>query len=164
MIGNDIIDLKLASIESHWQRKGFLDKIMTAKEQNLIANASEAATMVWYLWSLKEAAYKIYNRATKIRAFMPLQLECFDYECKESFHYAKVGCMGQIYWTKTSITKACIDTVAVTNCSDFSRVVTLESNTIIHKKNGIPFYVVDTALQPLSKSHHGRFERIVTLL
>jgi len=164
MIGNDIIDLKLAWEESHWQRTGFLDKIMTAKEQNLIFNASEAATMVWYLWSLKEAAYKIYNRVTKIRAFIPLQLECFDVEFRESFHYAKVVCNGHVYWSKTIITTDCIDTVVVTKSSDFSRVVTLESNTIIHKKNGIPFYVVDTALQPLSKSHHGRFERIVTLL
>jgi hypothetical protein len=32
--------------------------------------------MVWNLWSRKEAAYKIYNRATGIRGYFPLNLEC----------------------------------------------------------------------------------------
>ena len=33
MIGNDIIDLALAKKENNWQRKGFLDKLFTPKEQ-----------------------------------------------------------------------------------------------------------------------------------
>jgi phosphopantetheinyl transferase (holo-ACP synthase) len=164
MIGNDIIDMELAKQESNWQREGFLNKTMTSSEQNLIAKAINPETMVWFLWSLKEAAYKIYNRQTEIRAYMPLRLECFDIEFKEVNQYAKVHCAGRIYLTKTCITPTCIDTVAVIKKSDFDRIVTLDPNVIILKKNGIPFYYENTVLHPLSKSHHGRFERIVTLL
>ena len=39
MIGNDIIDLSLAETESNWQRKGFLEKQFTAKEQAIIDTA-----------------------------------------------------------------------------------------------------------------------------
>ena len=56
MIGNDIIDLSLAKIESNWQRKGFLEKQFTAKEQQLILEAPNSFVMVWRLWSMKEAA------------------------------------------------------------------------------------------------------------
>jgi phosphopantetheinyl transferase (holo-ACP synthase) len=164
MIGNDIIDLELAQLESNWQREGFLNKIVTSSEQKLIAKALDQETMFWYLWSLKEAAYKIYNRQTQNRAFMPLRLECYAVESKETVLHAKVSCEGRIYWTKTSIVNDCIDTVAVLNESDFDRIVTLGSHVVIEKKNGIPYYYENTVLQPLSKSHHGRFERIVTLL
>lgn len=166
MIGNDIIDTELAKQESNWKREGFLNKIMTSSEQNLIANAINSETMVWYLWSLKEAAYKIYNRQTQIRAYIPLQLKCFDLEFNEvnQYQYAKVLCDGRIYLTTTCITPNYIDTVAVIKKSDFDRIVTLDPNVVILKKNGIPFYYENTVLNPLSKSHHGRFERIVTLL
>ena len=36
MIGNDVIDLALAKIESNWQRSRFLAKIFTKKEQEII--------------------------------------------------------------------------------------------------------------------------------
>ena len=72
MIGNDIVDLELARKESNWKRKGFLDKIFAKNEQLLIFNAENPDTMVWNLWSRKEAAYKIYNRQTQIRGYFPL--------------------------------------------------------------------------------------------
>jgi hypothetical protein len=40
------------------------------------SSAENPNTMVWNLWSRKEAAYKIYNRATGIRGYFPLNLEC----------------------------------------------------------------------------------------
>ena len=33
MIGNDIVDLNLAKTQSNWQRKGFLERQFTKKEQ-----------------------------------------------------------------------------------------------------------------------------------
>ena len=36
MIGNDIVDLKLAKNQSNWQRKGFLEKQFTEEEQKTI--------------------------------------------------------------------------------------------------------------------------------
>ena len=36
MIGNDIVDLVQARFQSNWKRKGFVQKIFTQKEQELI--------------------------------------------------------------------------------------------------------------------------------
>src|SRR5262245_43100737 len=118
MIGNDIIDLSLAATESNWRRRGFLDKIFTKSEQLLILQSKEPETLVWNLWSRKEAVYKIYNRQTSIRAFIPLKLECFDVYNE----IGKVVCMGKLYFTKTEIQNQYIHTIAAENLSDFNKV------------------------------------------
>jgi phosphopantetheinyl transferase (holo-ACP synthase) len=166
VIGNDIIDVALAKIESNWQRKGFLQKIFTASEQLLILNSDEPEITVWYLWSQKEAVYKIYNRQTQIRAYIPFQIECFDIKIINKIHYGAVRCYGQIYFTKTSITPDYIETVAVVNFEDLENIKPLDSTIKIEKNNGIPsYYSFDNSeFIPLSKSHHGRFESIVTLI
>ena len=165
MIGNDVIDLALAKKESNWQRKGFIDKIFTSSEQLLILNSEEPEITVWYLWSQKEAAYKIYNRQTKVRAYIPLQFECFHIEVSDGIHYGKVHISNQIYFTKTNITLDYIDTVAVVNTYDFERIQSLDSTIKVQKTNGIPYYYSPSkkGFKPLSKSHHGRYEHIVTL-
>ena len=76
MIGNDVIDIIQSRYESNWQRKGFLQKIFTTDEQLLINKALNTEIIVWVLWSMKEAAYKIYNRQTKTRAYIPQKLVC----------------------------------------------------------------------------------------
>ena len=164
MIGNDIIDLALAGKESNWQRKGFLDKIFTPREQLLISNSQNPETTVWNLWSRKEAAYKIYNRLTQIRAFIPLQLECFDLEVKNGIIYGKVSCYGVVYFTKTIITSEYIETDAVFNPSDFDKIKAINLSASLIKSNGIPNYfdIENKILKPVSKSHHGRFERNIS--
>ncbi|MEW7279680.1 4'-phosphopantetheinyl transferase superfamily protein [Aquimarina sp. 2201CG1-2-11] len=77
MIGNDIIDLQLAAQESDWQRKGFLQKIFTASEQNLILSSKNYFQVVWRLWSMKESAYKIHVQQHSKRFFAPQKFECF---------------------------------------------------------------------------------------
>src|SRR5436190_1967565 len=99
MIGNDIVDLALAKIESNWKRKGFLDKIFTKSEQLLISKTENQDVMVWNLWSRKESAYKIYNRQTGIRGYFPLQLEC----SYENEILGRVSCNDNIYYTQTKI-------------------------------------------------------------
>lgn len=165
MIGNDVVDLALARKESNWKRKGFLDKLFTPKEQSLIANSQNPETTVWNLWSRKEAAYKIYNRQTQIRAFIPLQLECFDLEQQDGSIYGKVLCYDHVYFTKTTIASDCIETIAVLQSTDFDTVKYLSSTESSIKINGIPNYFNPDkqAMQPMSKSHHGRYERRVTL-
>ena len=39
MVGNDIVDLKRAALESNWQRKGFLNKVFTPSEKQYIQDA-----------------------------------------------------------------------------------------------------------------------------
>lgn len=76
MIGNDLVDLKLANIQSNWQRKGFLDKLFTPKEQEYILNADNPFETVWLLWSMKESAYKAYLQIYGDRFFSPKKLAC----------------------------------------------------------------------------------------
>ncbi len=165
MIGNDIIDLAFARKESNWQRKGFLDKLFTTREQFLISNSQNPEITVWNIWSRKEAAYKIYNRLTQIRAFIPLQLECSDLEIKNDIIYGKVTCNDSVYFTKTIICSEYIETNAVVNPQDIARIKIIDSAKKIIKTNGIPNYFdSDNKIwKPLSRSHHGRFERMVGL-
>ena len=165
MIGNDIVDLVLARKESDWKRKGFLDKIFTQNEQLLILNAENPEVMVWNLWSRKEAAYKIYNRQTQIRAYFPLQLECFDLEILDGIVFGKVLLNDFVYFTKTTITNQFIHTISVKNREDFDKIATLESRENIQEINGIPNYFEkeNSVSRPVSISHHGRFEQIVTI-
>jgi len=76
VIGNDIVDLNQAKIESDWERPRFLDKIFTSEERRIILKAENPFQMVWRLWSMKESAYKIYARKHKIRSFIPQKLNC----------------------------------------------------------------------------------------
>ena len=165
MIGNDIVDLALARKESNWKRKGFLDKIFTKNEQLLISKAEDPEVMVWNLWSRKEAVYKVYNRQTQIRGYFPLQLECLDLEIIDSIIYGKVILKERCYFTKTEITTQWINTIAVENVLDFDMIKTLENRKNIQKNNGIPSYCEkeNSISKPVSISHHGRFEQIISL-
>lgn len=165
MIGNDIVDLALARQESNWKRKGFLDKIFTQNEQLQILTAMNSEAMVWNLWSRKEAAYKIYNRQTLIRGYFPLQLECFDLETIAGITFGKVTIKQQVYYTKTTITSCFINTIAVENVKDFDAIKTLKNRKNIQKIAGIPsLFAKETSVsRPLSISHHGRFERIISI-
>jgi phosphopantetheinyl transferase (holo-ACP synthase) len=157
MIGNDIVDLALAQIESNWQRKGFLDKIFTKQEQLQIHAAQNPTTMVWNLWSRKEAAYKIHNRQTGIRKFNPIQFECLALETE------KVVFENQIYYTRTEISSEFIYSEAVTSMEDFYKIQPIKRPQEIQKKEGVPgfFDTIDGLIKPLSITHHGRFERVI---
>jgi phosphopantetheinyl transferase (holo-ACP synthase) len=76
MIGNDIVDRAQARRDSNWQRRGFLDKLFTSSEQQLIQEASDPECMVWLLWSMKESAYKATTRKTGKRVFNPRKISC----------------------------------------------------------------------------------------
>ncbi|MBF7091730.1 4-phosphopantetheinyl transferase family protein [Flavobacterium sp. ALJ2] len=155
MIGNDIIDLETAQRESNWKRKGFLDKIFTTQEQLLILNSDSPEIMVWNLWSRKEAAYKIYNRDTKINGYFPKKLICF-YECA---NFGTVTINNILYYTQSTITKEYIKTIAVSKKEDLNRIITVNNDIKILKDQGIP-YIIDPITKaeiPISISHHGRF-------
>lgn len=104
MIGNDIVDLRLAATQSNWRRKGWLQKIFTVSEQDKILNALDPDVTVWKLWSMKEAAYKAYQRQfLKAPTYNPR-----DFECSE----VSVNAMGMQYKTKTTMTSAYVHSVA----------------------------------------------------
>ena len=76
MIGNDVIDLQLAAVQSDWQRPRFREKVFTEGENRLIDSAEDPFKTVWRLWSMKESAYKAYMRLHPKRFFNPKKLEC----------------------------------------------------------------------------------------
>ena len=157
MIGNDVVDLALAKVESNWQRKGYLNKVFTTKEQNLIYFAQDPTLMVWILWSRKEAVYKIIRQENGTRGFYPLRIENSDYK-KGLIVFEE-----QLFYTKTTIDENFIHSIALQNQA-FSRVVELSTTTSLYKKNEIPYLIQENRVVNLSKSHHGRYEKVVRLI
>lgn len=99
MIGNDIVDLAEARQKSNWKRPRFLEKLFTFNEQQLIQNSNHPFLMVWRLWSMKEAAYKLYTQLQPSRFYNPKQFECEinDLEGKVSYN-------GFSFYIKTKMT------------------------------------------------------------
>jgi len=157
MIGNDVVDLALAKAESNWQRKGYLDKLFTTKEQNLIFSAENPTIMVWILWSRKEAVYKIIRQQNGERGFYPLRIVNIDYEL------GLVSFEARLFYVKTSIVEDCVHSVALQNQS-FNQIIEISTYTQILKKDEIPFIIKNEKQIHISKSHHGRFEKIICLL
>jgi phosphopantetheinyl transferase (holo-ACP synthase) len=115
MIGNDVVDLKLASQQSNWRRKGFLEKVFSAEEQLLIHNSSNKDRLVWLLWSMKEAAYKAHQRKFQL----PKRLSWRDLKCSlnDIFEGSASGLVtqaGQQYFTTSEISENYINT----SCQD----------------------------------------------
>jgi|TARA_B110000977_G_scaffold182934_1_gene245061 phosphopantetheinyl transferase (holo-ACP synthase) len=108
MIGNDVVDLKVAALESNWMRLGFLDKVFSEEEQEVILNSENKSQMVWLFWSMKEAAYKIYMQQFGVRIFNPKKMRCERHtENKGLVHFN-----GYKYATKSEITNDFINTWA----------------------------------------------------
>ncbi|MBC8882509.1 4-phosphopantetheinyl transferase family protein [Flavobacterium piscinae] len=157
MIGNDLVDLALAKAESNWRRKGFLDKVFTTKEKNLIYSAENPTLMVWVLWSRKEAVYKIIRQQNGLRGFYPLRIENSDYKS------GIIVFEEQLFYTKTTIDENFIHSIALQNQA-FNRVVELSNVTSLYKRNEIPYLIEENRIVNLSKSHHGRYEKVVRLI
>ena len=138
MIGNDVVDLVLARKESNWKRKGFLDKLFTAMEQEFIQKASNQEEMVWMLWSIKESVYKAYQRIHFNEGFYPIKIEVVTINTKNE---SIVQLFGNLFYGKTKIENDIIKTVVVLNKSDFTTIQ--YSNTINYRKdkNGLPIEI-----------------------
>ncbi|AWI27279.1 phosphopantetheinyl transferase [Flavobacterium pallidum] len=164
MIGNDLVDLAAAAKESNWRRKGYLQKIFTETEQSYIINSPKPEIVVWILWSMKEAAYKIWNRESGMRSFNPKAFECQICQICENTATGKVYFGSAEYLSETIINTAFLHTT----CRNHDYIKPLFTsiachgsdiemrNHIIRDKAGIPI----AAKQPeafISKSHHGMF-------
>lgn len=165
MIGNDVIDILQSRKESNWRRKGFIEKIYIPDEQLLIANAADPEIMVWILWSMKEAAYKVYNRQTKIREYIPQKLVCSLASQTHDSITGSVICSGKTFHTNTILSQDYIHTIAVSHFDDLSKVIEIEKKTISKDQNGLPYLsnTLQNTIQDVSVSHHGRFEKVVTI-
>ena len=92
MIGNDIVDIAETKQKSNWQRPRFLDKLFTVHEQQLIQNSYDPFLKVWRLWSMKEAAYKLYTQIQPSRFYNPKQFECEIKDSEGKVSYKDFSC------------------------------------------------------------------------
>jgi phosphopantetheine--protein transferase-like protein len=92
MVGNDIVDLTEANLKSNWQRPRFLEKLFSSHEQHLIQNTDDSFLMVWRLWSMKEAAYKLFTQLHPSRFYNPKQFECEINDLKGNVKYKVFEC------------------------------------------------------------------------
>lgn len=161
MIGNDVVDLATAKIESNWKRKGFLSKQFTTYEQILIQKASNQDEMVWMLWSLKESTYKAYQRINYNRGFYPIKIEIQSLELSDNEYFATTSLFNITFYGKTHIENEVIHSIVLLSNSDFKKVTNYTTNTILKDKNSLPFCSITK--NPLSISHHGAFKKIVQL-
>ncbi|UFH53011.1 4'-phosphopantetheinyl transferase superfamily protein [Spirosoma sp. KNUC1025] len=104
MIGNDIVDLNQARQESNWRRKGFLEKLFTPDEQELIQLASDPDVLVWTLWSMKESVYKLVVRETGQRFYAPKKLIC------QVSQISSETIQGSVFYQKTYSVRSLITT------------------------------------------------------
>lgn len=119
LIGNDLVDLKQAVSDSNWQRKGYLDKICTPAEQKLISGAPLPSVMVWLIWTMKEAGYKIISRKTGLRSYNPLSLSCEHVIADQLQATGQVKYGNGVFEVKSKISAELIHSTAVSAQEDF---------------------------------------------
>lgn len=175
-IGNDIIDLQLAKVQSNWQRKGFLEKQFTITEQQEILKAKNPFLQVWLFWAIKEAAYKCYTQEYKKRFFAPKKFACKNITASEAI----VQIEAKKYYVTTILSKHYIYAVAsnIKGKKVISDVVLADKKVLLSKKIdskllalfsnnteiqktvlGVPFLYKNNKKLPvaISKTHHGKY-------
>jgi phosphopantetheinyl transferase (holo-ACP synthase) len=153
-VGNDLVDLKAAAAESNWKRKGYLDKVFTAAEQHLINTSETPDVLVWLLWSMKEAAYKVHSRKTGIRSFAPTALACTGLELQDRTATGTVSFDQEVYYTQTEINESYIHSVAAVSPD----LLPLIKQEIYDYTPGQSNY---RARNPACVSHHGRYLALI---
>lgn len=183
MIGNDIVDIAKAKIDSNWQRPRFLDKIFTSEEQKYIQTSENKFLMVWRLWSMKEAAYKLYTQLNPSRFYNPKGFECSfksssgtvkfqEFECKTQTKITSNYIYSEAFLGESQLTSKCfklknedINMQSQQTHSELLKYVSekfqlkKENLKIIKSKFGIPsiYYNLKALNRGISLTHHGSF-------
>lgn len=173
MIGNDVVDLELAKMQSNWQRKGFLEKQFSETEIKDIEKAQNPFELVWLFWSMKEAAYKSYVQTNNKRFFAPKKFNCSIAAKTKGF----VQYLGQPFKIQYQITKEYIhswvitegvvqksfyieDTKELSITTNQNLLSNFSKDTIIKKDEfGIPYLSKENQKLPvfISTAHHGNY-------
>lgn len=173
MIGNDIIDLTESRKESNWQRKGWIAKLFSPAEQQLITRSDNREILVWLMWSMKESVYKISNRQTAVSCYAPRQLVCQQIIPGEGLIRGKVVYEDIAYYTLSTVLLEYIHTIAAVQ-NNLAQATVYIRNTVessftfprgqvfFRDAAGIPYLkeLATGKIKDISKSHHGRFEAI----
>ena len=181
MVGNDIVDIAQAKKDSNWQRPRFLDKLFTLKEQQTIHASDNPCIMVWQLWSMKEAGYKLYSQINPRRFYNPKGFTCEIDNKKSVVRFKNFHC-----YVETKITSDYIISEArLESKSMTSKVIKLKSSEpklqsevirketlkfaikylnmsddnvkIVNSDVNIPTLEIDSEVTPISLTHHGNY-------
>lgn len=173
MLGNDVIDLDLAGRQSDWKRKNYLSKIFSPQEQALVSQTENPDLVVWLIWSMKEAAYKIVNRITGVRFYNPVAFQC-SFKIDGFSAVGKVSYNGEDFFCTTKIRRNFLHTVAMQkhisfdevkvvyaeNRPDYLEIFNQKNSPLrLHKNNVLLPEIHDlntTASHIATLSHHGR--------
>lgn len=181
MVGNDIVDLAEAKRTSNWERPRFLDKLFTLKEQQFIYNSELPFQMVWRLWSMKEAAYKLYVQHHPSRFYNPKGFECNlqnergmvkfnDFEClintKITTQYILSEARLRDCKMTSKVIKICAKNLNTQSeitrsalLKELSKTYRVSVSDLKFKKSefGIPIILFNSEDIHVSLSHHGGF-------
>ena len=183
MIGNDIIDLKLARQQSNWKRKGFLEKVFSPSERELLNASEDLDICVWLLWSMKEAAYKAHQRRFSLPRRLNWKIqECISLNWEGDKATGVIGIEEEEYFITSNLTSASIHSLASAQSKSLyrdnlyqlplSKVKQLFKEEISERlnmplpqlrlaktENGIPQLFLKNSIIPhaFSFSDHGRF-------
>jgi phosphopantetheinyl transferase len=185
MIGNDIVDLALASSGKHWTSQRFLDKVFSVAEQKMIADSANPFYTLWLFWSMKESAYKIHVRRQGKPFFVPLKIACQIHSETEGhviindnkYHTSSQISDEYIYTiarlsTSSKVISTCAKLMKTDYASQHSKSYCSVLNTfaellncdvqtlqIIKNEAGVPSVYKNNIKQtiPFSISHHGQY-------
>lgn len=181
MVGNDIVDIAKAKKDSNWQRPRFLDKLFTSKEQQIIYSSEDKFLKVWQLWSMKEAAYKLYIQKNPGRFYAPKQFECFVGCSEEKVKYKNFECYistetttnyivseaqliphkisSKILEFKVEDIKAQSQFLKQKLLTNISESQDISISDLIFQKSefGVPTVSCNSEILNVSLTHHGRF-------
>lgn len=181
MIGNDIVDLRLAKTQSNWRRPGYLQKIFIKEDIDQILKSDDRDKMIWLLWSMKEAAYKAWQRKNNLAPkFNPRSFKCSIQTSNSKSITGKVIIEEELFFTKSFFNSRLIHSLATGRKNEkiiwksLSSKVNLKQSLLrefeatagpfsklpILKKNRhfIPqLFINDQTHYNFSLSHHGSF-------
>jgi phosphopantetheinyl transferase (holo-ACP synthase) len=169
MLGNDVVDLKLAKQQIRWNTKAFQQKVLHPKEMNQYNSSPLRYNDFWKIWSIKETAYKAHQRNKNHRPkFNP-----FDFLVEiNSSTSSKVILDNYEYNIISFVTDKYIYSYTASN--DVYSVQNFDlnlkntfyneglkrqylNNRVIKNEYGIPFLLENNKAVPISITHHGSY-------
>ena len=167
LIGNDVIDLSLKKdLFREFKSKRLNQKIFSAQELHLIDHEDDITSL--RRWTMKEAAYKAYQRLYHLKPRYNPHL--IDTEIKDKTN-GIVKIDNQHFYLKTVISPDYIYSFVVTTEEYTS--ISFDSKAHLIKKIGhclntdnisickdeynIPSILIDNSIKPISITHHGSY-------
>lgn len=183
MVGVDIIDIVETKKSSNWQRPRFLEKLFTLNEQQLIHDSKNPFIMVWRLWSMKEAAYKLYTQIQPCRFYNPKKFQCEinnenfkvtykDFKCVVNTKISSQYILSEAHLEQREMTSKCVKLLcssyanqsqttkeALLICISNQFKVLKSKLKIVKSEFGIPsiYYNSKKLNVGISISHHGNY-------